>query len=148
MDYEVRPYKPEDYLKVSRRQFDRITFGERGEPELISKQLLQGLAFTGICERGIICCGGVLPIWKGVAEAWCTGSSLIELFRFSFSKVVRKVLIQAIKEYKLDRIQTIVDAEFTTSQLWLKRMGFEDEGAMEKYIAGRTYMRYAWIRRM
>ena len=147
MQYEVRPYKSEDYIAISRREFDRFTFGTRGNPEVIAKQLFQGKAFTGICEKGIICCAGVLPVWKGVAEAWCVGSPLIESFRFSFPKEVKHKLGQIIEYYKLDRLQTIVDKEFTVSQKWLERMGFSYEGEMPKYIAGRTYLRYAWIRR-
>ena len=146
MNYELRPYQPEDYLNVTRREFDQFTFGTRGNPEVIARQLSQGQAFTGVCEKGFIACAGVLPIWKGVAEGWCVGSPLIQLFRFSFPRVVHKKIQEVINLYKLDRLQTIVDAEFTVSVKWLERMGFRYEGEMEKYIAGRTYLRYAWVR--
>jgi len=147
MDYELRPYQPEDYLNVSRREFDLYTFGTRGNPEIIAKQLLDGKAFTGVCEKGLIACAGVLPLWRGVAEAWCVGSPLIEHFKFSFPKVVHRKITEMINYYGLDRLQTIVDREFITSIKWLERMGFQYEGEMPKYIAGRTYWRYAWIRR-
>jgi len=147
MDYELRPYQPEDYLNVSRREFDQFTFGTRGNPEIIAKQLLEGKAFTGVCEKGLIACAGVLPLWRGVAEAWCVGSPLIEYFRFSFPRVIHRKLTEIINFYQLDRLQTIVHPDFVVSQIWLKRMGFKNEGPMEKYIAGITYLRYAWIRR-
>ena len=147
MDYEVRPYQPEDYLDISRREFDLYTFGERGNPEIIAKQLFYGKAFTGICEKGLIACAGVIPLWRGVAEGWCVGSPLIEQFRFTFPKMVHKKIQELINYYQLDRLQTIVHPDFVVSQNWLKRMGFKDEGPMERYIAGKTYLRYAWIRR-
>lgn len=147
MDYEVRTYKPEDYLEVSRRKFDRFTFGTRGNPEIISEQLSEGMAFTEVCKDGVIACGGVLPIWKGVGEGWAITSDLVCKYPFSFAKIVHKKLGEIIRYYKLDRVQTVVHSEFKTSIKWIERMGFKYEGEMPKYIAGMTYFRYAWIRR-
>ena len=147
MQLEVRPYQPEDYFEISRKEYDLLTFGTVGKPELISKQLCEGMAFTASCEKGLVACAGVLPVWKAVAEAWCIGSPLIQYFKFSFPKNVKKKLEEMINHYRLDRVQTVVDAEFIVSINWLERMGFTYEGPMEKYIAGRTFFRYAWIRR-
>jgi hypothetical protein len=147
MDYEVRPYQPEDYMTISRREFDLLTFGTRGDPEIIANQLAHGQAFTGVCEKGLIACAGILPIWKGVGEGWCVGSPLIQHFRFSFPKVIHRKIQEIINFYQLDRLQTIVDRDFIISQKWVERMGFQYEGEMPKYIAGRTYLRYAWVRR-
>jgi hypothetical protein len=144
---ELIKYQPEHYLKVSRREYDQLTFGVMGNPEVVARQLSQGMAFTQISPEGIVACAGVLPIWTGVGEGWAITSDLVCKYPFSFARTVHKKICEIVGIYKLDRLQTLVDAEFTTSIRWLERMGFKFEGEMEKYIAGRTYLRYAWIRR-
>ena len=143
----IRPYQPEDYLAITRREFDEITFKNRSNPDATARELAKGMAFTGVNEGGIIACGGVLPIWKGVGEAWAVTSPLVQKYPLVFAKTMRSKLIEIIIANSFERVQTIVDAEFRVSQRWLERMGFKYEGEMEKYISGRTYLRYAWIRR-
>jgi hypothetical protein len=143
---EIRRYRPEDYMKINRRKFDLLTFLNFPDPEAISKNLGKGPAFTAIANGEIIACGGIVPFWKGVGEGWVVTSELLNLYRLTFAKTVWRLFYRLIKEMNLDRVQTTIDAENVISQAWVERMGFEYEGPMRKYIDGRTFYRYAWVR--
>jgi len=143
---EIRPYIPGDYMKIQRRHFDSLTFMNFPNPKLIAENLARGPAFTGVADGEIIASGGILPLWKGVGEAWVVSSDLVNLYPLTFAKVIWRKLKELIKIMNFERIQTTVDIEHKVSIAWVERMGFEYEGPMRKYLAGRTYLRYAWVK--
>lgn len=142
---KVREYRPEDYMIIQRRRFDSLTFMNFPNPELIAKSLLRGPAYT-ITNGVPVACGGILPLWEGVGEGWIVTSPLVEKYPYTFAKTVWRETERLIRSLNLDRIQTVVDAEHTVSQIWVERMGFENEGLMKKYLGGRDFFRYALIR--
>ena len=143
---EIREYIPDDYLKVNRRHFDSLTVMHFPNPKLVAINLSKGPAFTGVANGEIIACGGILPLWKGVGEAWVVSSELVSLYPITFAKVIWRKLKSIIEELELERVQTTVDVEHKVSQKWLERMNFENEGLMRKFLGGRDYYRYAWIK--
>jgi hypothetical protein len=144
-ELKVRDYKPEDYMVIHRRRFDEMTFLNFPDPEAIAKSLLRGPAYT-ITNGVPIACGGVLPLWKDVGEGWVVTSPLVEKYPVTFAKTVWRATKKLIESMDLYRIQTVVDAEHEVSQIWVERMGFENEGLMKKYLGGRDFYRYALIR--
>jgi hypothetical protein len=142
---ELRPFKPEDYMTIQRRHFDSMTFLNFPNPKAIAENLARGPAFT-LTNGQPIACGGILIMWKGVGEGWVVTSHLVEEHPILFAKTVWRGLEDIIKKHKLERVQTLVDAEHKVSQKWVTRMGFHKEGLMVKYIGGRDYFRYALIR--
>lgn len=142
---EIRKYQPEDFLTIKRRDFDALAFMHFPNPKAIASRLAKGPAFT-MLNGNIIACAGVLPLWKGSGEGWAVTSPLVEKYPVTFAKSVFLKITEIIEEMQLIRLQTVVDAEHTVSQNWLKRMGFKDEGLMRKYLGGRDFYRYAWIR--
>ena len=147
-DIEIRDYKPEDYIRIQRREFDDKVFSFLPNPEISAHNLAKGPAFTGLFEGEIIACGGVLPFWKGMGEAWLVTSPLVEKFKLSLAKSVHDKLEEIIKKMKLERVQTLVDGEHITGQKFIERLGFINEtpNGMRKYLGGRTYYRYALIK--
>ena len=143
---EIRPYIPEDYMKINRRHFDSLTFMNFPTPKLVAQNLARGPAFTGLADGEIIACGGILPLWKGVGEAWVVSSELVSLYPITFAKVIWRKMRSIIGELELERVQTTVDKEHKVSQKWLERMGFKNEGLMRKFLGGRDYYRFAWIK--
>ena len=143
---ELREYRPEDYLSIVRRKFDMMTFLNFPDKKAVANNLVNGPSFTGISEEGIIACGGVLVLWKGVGEAWVITSPLVNLYPLTFAKIVKRKLKQIIIDNNLERVQTVVDKEHIISREWVKWMGFTYEGPMRKYIGGRNFIRYAWIK--
>jgi hypothetical protein len=142
---KIREYRPDDYMVIHRRHFDSLTFLSFPNPDAIAKNLLKGPAYT-ITNGVPVACGGILPLWKGVGEGWVVTSALVEKYPIVFAKTVWRATVKLIKSMDLDRIQTVVDAEHTVSQIWVERMGFKNEGLMRKYLGGRDFYRYALIR--
>lgn len=142
---ELKQYSPEDYMKIRRRDFDMLTFLNFPNPKTVARNLLKGMAVTGFNSGEIIACGGIVPLWKGVGEAWVVTSPLVKRYPFSFMKVVWKRLIIFMKIMELERVQTTVDAEHEVSLKWIERMGFVNEGLMKRYVNGRDFYRYALI---
>lgn len=143
---ELRSYIPEDYIKIKRKQFDLLTLLKFPDPKVMAQVLTKGPAYTGIVDGEILACGGIMPFWKGVGEAWVISSEIVCKHPLFFAKTIWRKLNILIKEMELERIQTIVDAENKISMNWVERMGFKNEGLMRKYINGKDYYRYALIR--
>jgi hypothetical protein len=115
------------------------------DPMAMANNLARGPAFT-IANGVPVACGGILPLWKGVGEAWIVSSPLVEKYPITFAKVVWKKLKLLIEIMDLERVQTMVDCNHKVSQEWVKRMGFKKEGKMSKYIGGRDFYRYALVK--
>lgn len=131
---------------IQRRHFDSLTFLNFPNPRLIASNLAKGPAFTGVAPEGIIACGGILPLWKGVGEAWVVTSELVNLYPLTFAKVIWRKLKELIESNSFERVQTTVDKDYTISQAWVDRMGFKNEGLMRKFLGGRDFYRYAFIK--
>jgi len=141
---EIRKFRVEDYFEIERRKFDMLTFLNFPNPKAIATNLARGKAFTMVNSENIIASGGILPLWKGVGEAWIVSSDLVKHHWLSFA---RAVLLNLKKmEPEFERVQTTVDAEHEVSMKWVEWMGFRKEGLMKKFIGGRDYWRYARIR--
>lgn len=142
---KLRKYIPEDYMTINRRHFDSLTFLNFPDPKAIAINLTRGPAYT-LENGGIIACGGILPLWKGVGEVWVVSSPLVEKHPIFFAKTAWRKLFEMIKDLDLERVQSLVDAEHKVSMVWVERMGFKQEGVMRKYMNGRDFIRYAWVR--
>jgi len=142
----IRPYIPEDYMKIQRRHFDSLTFMQFPNPKSIAENLARGPAFTGVAPEGIVASGGILPLWKGVGEAWVVSSELVNLYPLTFAKVIWRKLKELIETMDFERVQTTVDKDHLVSQKWVERMEFKKEGLMRKFLGGRDYYRYALIK--
>ena len=93
----------------------------------------QGPSYTGMIDGEIMGCAGVFLHWPGMGEAWVFGSPLIERFKLSFHRVVKKTLNAIQTNLRLHRIQCVVHADYTRSQKWVERLGFIEEGLLNKY---------------
>ena len=143
---EIRAYKEDDYLNIQRRHFDALTFMNFPKPELIAKKFTKGIAYTIEAPEGLVASGGVIPLWKGVGEAWVVTSELVETYPVLFAKTVWRKLLEIISANGIERIQTTIHKDHIVSQRWVERMGFENEGLMKKYLGGEDYYRYALIK--
>ena len=142
----IRPYKEDDYLNIQRRHFDALTFMNFPEPELIAKKFAKGIAYTIEVPEGLVASGGVIPLWKGVGEAWVVTSELVETYPVLFAKTVWRKLHEIISSNGIERIQTTIHKNHIVSQRWVERMGFKNEGLMQKYLGGEDYYRYALVK--
>jgi len=143
---EIRAYREDDYMKIQRRHFDALTLMNFPKPELVAKRFTKGIAYTIEVPEGLVASGGVIPLWKGVGEAWVVTSELVETYPILFAKTVWEKLYEIINANGIERVQTTIHKDHIISQRWAERMGFENEGLMRKYLGGEDYYRYALIR--
>ncbi len=142
---EIRKYTPSDYMEINKRKFDALAILSFPDPMAMANSFLRGPAFTMVNDE-IIACGGVLKLWKGVGEGWLLTSPLIEQHRVAFGRAALKTISRLMDDLKLERLQTMVDAEHWVSRYWLQWMGFKPEGLMSKYLGGRDFIRFAKVR--
>lgn len=143
---EIRKFKVEDYLEIERRKFDMLTFLHFPDPKAIATRLARGPSYTMVNSEHVIASGGILPLWKGVGEAWVVSSDLVPKHYMAFVRTVVGQLNKITKDMSLDRVQTTVNVEHAVSIKWVEWMGFEREGLMRKFIGGQDYYRYARVR--
>ena len=94
----------------------------------------------------VLAMAGIFPLWQGVGEAWSLFTPEALQHGVAFHLRAVKVL-KGFFDQGWWRIQTTVRADFETGILWLDRLGFKDEGLMEKYGPdGSDYIRYARVR--
>jgi hypothetical protein len=142
----VRPYEAEDYMIIQRRHFDKLTFMNFPNPQQVAERLSGKFAYTIVAPEGLVASGGIIPLWKGVGEAWVVASNLVEVYPSIFARTVWKMLNEIIKNNEIERAQTTIHKDFIVSQKWAERMGFKNEGLMRKFLGGEDYYRYAKVK--
>lgn len=112
------------------------------ERELISANSVldfQGsIAFTGIIDGRIVCCGGVLPYHNGNAEIWLVPSIWIKQYAAMFAKELYKWLMRIRRDLALTRMQTFCQIDELHDR-WMTFLGFTCEGVVRKYHNGNDY---------
>lgn len=96
------------------------------------------IAFTGIVDGRVICCGGVSPFLMGNAEIWLIPSVYVERDPMIFARNLRKHLFNIRRDLALSRMQTsCIDDELHNR--WMEFLGFTKEGHMKKFYNGVNY---------
>jgi len=103
-------------------------------------------SFTAITDEGIVCSGGIVPVWEGVYEGWVMGSDLMNKYKLSSARIIKWGLDKLIIENKMNRLQTAVLKDYSIGHQFAKWLGLEEEGLMRKYgVDKKDYYRYARI---
>jgi len=115
--------------------------------ERIVLQAEHGIAYTGINESGkIIGIGGVMLMWEGVGAGWVITSPLFPRYKVWVHRVIRDIVCEAIKEFKLHRVESLILESHEVSCRWAERLGFKKEGLLNSYDRDRNnYYMYARI---
>lgn len=133
-------------MTIERRHFDSLAYMQFPQPELVAKKFMEGIAYTIEAPEGLVASGGIIPLWKGVGEAWVITSTLVEKYPVLFAKTVWRKLHEIINTNDIERAQTTIHKDHVVSQRWAERMGFKNEGLMRKYLGGEDYYRYALVK--
>lgn len=105
-----------------------------------------GLAFTGAINRQIIACAGIKRIWGNVGEGWVLATYNIWNHPITIARAIKKNFEDLARDYKFERIQTAVRADFGIGIRFAKWMGLTNEGLMKKYgFDGTDHYRFARI---
>ena len=147
----VVPYQPRHLMALDARDYERRLFAMTPDLDRQGQALaVPGLSVTVLDGPVPIACGGILPLHRGVGEAWYALSRRFavdrptrdwaSLARLSFDFVSRAF------EGGFHRLQAHVPADFPPGHRWARRMGFEAEGTMRGFGPdGSDFVRFARI---
>lgn len=144
------PFEPwHAHLLKARKDSEMKALEMAGELDHFSLVYAQSslLAFTGLVGGYCIGMGGVFPLWPGTAECWLFSSDHFDKYPKFVFKMARQVLDLADNHFEIHRLQASVRADADVNRRFIERLGFKNEGIMEKYgIHGEDYIRYARIK--
>lgn len=106
-----------------------------------------GIAWTALHEERILGCAGIVLQWPGMASAWMVVSEDIGRYAVWLTRTVKRFLRDAIRAYKLHRIEAVVIVGNVRNQRWIERLGFTSEGGCARRYTpdGQDVIRYEWI---
>jgi RimJ/RimL family protein N-acetyltransferase len=137
----IVPFKREHIFPLTSRAVETFS-ATREELEEMSYRWDSGPAYTAFYQGKIIACAGVMMLWRGVGQAWVIFDTVIqEHLRKEAYELVTPYLIQIIKDYKLHRVQAIVEVGFDIALKYALNMGFSEEGYLNRYDSqGKDYI--------
>ena len=143
VDFEIEHIK-----QMNMRDLDERMLKMAGDwEEKLRNTMALGRTMTGMKDDIILGCGGILPLWEGVAEGWLLTADEIEQYPLAFHKLVRQFIAEAEDALDLHRIQIYVWSEFNKSIRWVKSLGFENEGLMRAFTTDKLdFYRMAKVR--
>ena len=107
---------------------------------------IPGLSFTLWADNNIVLCGGITPMWDGVAEGWVIASKRIYDHKIKSVSAIKKRLDLLCTNNNIWRLQTSVKEEFETGIKFAEWLGLKKEGLMLMYGPDKTnYYRMAKI---
>ena len=106
----------------------------------------KGNAYTLFIDNKPIVAGGIIVIWKGVAEGWVMANQNIYDVKLLACKEIKNRTDLLCEKNKIKRLQTSVKASFTTGVRFAGWLGLKKEGLMKNYGPdGSDYLRMAKI---
>jgi len=123
---------------------DLVLVDDDWQRGLYRNMLLQKLGPAVVIEDrdGIVCMGGAVIIWPGVAEVWFRLIRVNHLL--SLIKELRRLLNVGVKHFELWRIQACVESKYEKGCKFAEFMGFEREALLKKHsYQGKDNIMYA-----
>lgn len=137
---EIRPAVPADAHALTLRPSDRAEAEawSRDPPEKTVEDSIRGSseAWAGLAGGELVCLFGVAPLTLvGVTGIpWLMGSILLEQHQRAFLRRNREFIDRWQTEYPM--LRNFVDARNTTSQKWLRWLGFTIGAAVPYGVSG------------
>jgi hypothetical protein len=149
MEWRIIAFQPEHLLEIQGRgrDFEALELGLAARLlGAVRKNLLSGVAFTGVLNGRIMGCAGIALYWPGMGEAWLVGTELVPRFPKLFHRAVKEGLETMMRGLGLRRLQCSVPTEHHQGRKWVKALGFREEGEMLAYGPdGADHIRFARI---
>ena len=108
----------------------------------VREAIERGPAWGAYVGERLLVIGGAVPQGPGRAVVW---SVLSESIRDSMVTVHRAVA-HTLDVLGYDRLEAHVAADHLEGRRWARMLGFEMEGRMKKFHAGRDYLLFARVR--
>ena len=100
---------------------------------MVDRSSAPELSWSGIHNGHLVGCGGIIPIWDGVAECWLVGGWRLGTHRLSAVRALTATLARQVKEQQLRRLQAVVRADWPAARRFARYLGMKDEGVMKQY---------------
>jgi len=108
--------------------------------------VVPGLSYSLLANDNPVLCGGIYPLWNGVAEGWVMASKRSHDYKIKSAAAVKKRLDILCNNNNIWRLQTAVKEEFKTGVRFAEWLGLKNEGLMTMYGPDKTnYYRMAKI---
>lgn len=140
------PFKVEDLERMAPRIDDKVLSSSWHETIARAETYLNGPAETGFWHGEPVAAGGILPLWRGVGEAWFLSNANLCKAPIAITRRLVTGIRDSAQVYKLHRVQAVVHADNPTARRFMEWLTFENEGLMRGYGAdGADYYRYAKV---
>ncbi len=139
--YTIKKFQPADANTI-------LSYGEVEDfrDEFATQQLMCEDSWTGFYLGDPIVCGGIYPLWNGVAEVWIIMKQGMNRHKFFMLKNIKIKLEDTIQKNNYHRIQAGVACDFTAGQQFAEWFGLVKESTMYKYGPDKkNYYRYVRI---
>lgn len=90
-------------------------------------------AWTGFYNDQPIVCGGINPIWEGVADVWIIMKKGSNKHKFFMLKNIKEKFKETITKRNYHRVQAVIRSDFTDGLRFAKWFDMTPEGVMKKY---------------
>lgn len=112
--------------------------------DVLAKLEHGSIAITGVVDGRIISCGGIIPLFNGIAELWQIPSVYVSEITMRYARYIRKWLEGMKEEFKLHRMETLCLNDDLHNR-WMRFLGFEREGVKRKYLNGNDYVMWGRV---
>jgi len=100
---------------------------------MADRSITPELSWSGIHNGHLVGCGGIIPIWDGVAECWLVGGWRLGTHKLSAVRALTATLARQVKEQQLRRLQAVVRADWDEAVRFVEFLRFEREGLLRGY---------------
>jgi hypothetical protein len=143
----IRPYRAEDARLIRFTPEALASYQNAGDLERQWKEYERmGPAWTLRVGDDVVCCAGLMRLWRGRAHAWLLPSVTMP----SYSKTIVLALVDHLRalihEQQFVRIECHVMKEHQMGRRLVEWLGFKQEAIMERYGPNdEDYVQYALI---
>jgi len=146
LNFKEWPVKPLESIPLRPEQQDALTNTTIFNSEEVKKFSKYTMAVY--LEDDLLFIGGILPMWKGVAESWLLVSENFPKLFLKEPKSILRAFRIYIDSVPFKRIQTSVLKSFIQGKKFVELFGFENEGLMKQYGPDqKDYYRYALVKK-
>ena len=100
---------------------------------MVDRSIAPELSWSGIHNGHLVGCGGIIPIWDGVAECWLVGGWRLGTHRLSAVRALTATLARQVKEQQLRRLQAVVRADWDEAVRFVEFLRSQREGLLRGY---------------
>ncbi len=143
--YRVEAFQLEDFPRLTLRPQELEFFQTEDINAKVAPLFQMGTGYTLFKEDAPVCVGGFFPLWPGVYEMWMFPDVSVTQCSIIFLRTARRMLDLVFETHAIHRMQSSSISD-TQTDLWMKFLGFEEEGLLKKYSpVGKDYKMWARI---